>query len=448
MCGQQFNRSGTLCGRCRDGYYPLVYSSDMRCVPCPDGEKNWYKYTLAAFLPLTIFYFLIMFFRINVSSSQFYAFVHFSQVVTMPAIARAIITSTRFRPLLQKGVRVMGNIYGIWNMDFFRLSNYDICLGTDTLQTLSLDVVVGVYPLLLMMLSYVLIRLYDRNYRVLIYIWKPFKMIFSLFCKNWEIKTSLIDAFATFFLLSNVKLISVSFDLLMPVKVYQLNSTGHLSYSWRLFYDATLQYFGERHYKYAILAIVILTLDVLLPLMLLLLYPFTWFQKFLNLFPLRWYVLHTFMDSFHGCYKDGTEPGTRDCRWFASMFLVIHISFFTLGGATLGSVFFVFNAIIEIVAALLLVSIQPFKPQLNYYSDVHVKFHLLLAILCTSFLGALEAELGRKPALTVTLYTSMAIVGILPLLYVCFVVLHWLCSHRKFAVEKLVAWRHGYDIIE
>ena len=28
------------------------------------------------------------------------------------------------------------------------------------------------------------------------------------------------------------------------------------------------------------------------------------------------------MDSFQSCYKDGTEPGTRDYRWFAGIPLV------------------------------------------------------------------------------------------------------------------------------
>ena len=50
MCGELFNRTGTLCGECKDGHYPLVYSFDMNCVECPDGNSNWWKFLLVAFL--------------------------------------------------------------------------------------------------------------------------------------------------------------------------------------------------------------------------------------------------------------------------------------------------------------------------------------------------------------------------------------------------------------
>ena len=84
-------------------------------------------------------------------------------------------------------------------------------------------------------------------------------------------------------------------DLLVPVTVYELNSTGHLSYSWRLYYNATIPYFGHQHLPYAILATGMLFLFVLFPVLLLTLYPFRWFQKLLNLFPIRWYVLYTLL---------------------------------------------------------------------------------------------------------------------------------------------------------
>ena len=111
------------------------------------------------------------------------------------------------------------------------------------------------------------------------------------------------------FLLSNMKFLSVSFNLLAPVKIFQLNSTGHLAHSWRLYYDATVPYFGETHLPYVLLAIAVLTFFVILPTLLLIVYPFHWFQKLINVFPFRWCILHTFMDIFQGCYKDGTGQG-------------------------------------------------------------------------------------------------------------------------------------------
>ena len=65
-----FKRTGRLCGKCLPGYSPLVYSYNMSCMECPDGSKNWWKFILAAFGPLTLFYFFILFFQVNIVSSS------------------------------------------------------------------------------------------------------------------------------------------------------------------------------------------------------------------------------------------------------------------------------------------------------------------------------------------------------------------------------------------
>ena len=116
-----------------------------------------------------------------------------------------------------------------------------------------------------------------------------------LFRRNWDIKTSLVDAFITFLYLSSVKFMSVSFDLLAPVHVKQLDSVGNETESWHLYYDATIPYFGKKHIPYAVLALSVLTLFTILPTLVLLFYPFACFQKVLNTLPICQHVLHTFM---------------------------------------------------------------------------------------------------------------------------------------------------------
>ena len=53
----RFYRTGLLCGDCKDGHSPLVFSYNLTCVKCPDGHKNWWNFILVAFVPLTFFYF-------------------------------------------------------------------------------------------------------------------------------------------------------------------------------------------------------------------------------------------------------------------------------------------------------------------------------------------------------------------------------------------------------
>ena len=447
ICGKEFFRNGTLCGKCKDGYYPLVYSYNLTCVKCPQGRANWWKFVLSAFLPLTIFYFIVVFFKINITSSHLHGFIFYSQAISLPPMTRIILIGLRHRPNNLKFVKYIGSLYGIWNLDFFRTFDLGICLGTDTLQTLSLDIAVGIYPLLLMVLSYVLIDLYDRNFRLLVILWKPFLKFFSLFRRNWEIRTSVIDAFSTFFLLSNVKFLSVSFDLLVPVKVYQLSSFNGLNYTWRLYYDATVPHFGETHLPYAILAIMTLFVFVLTPVVLLLLYPFQWFQKLLNVIPFRWYILHTFMDSFYGCYKNGTEPGTHDCRWFASLFYIVRILMFLIGVFTLNAMYYIMGSMCLVLFATLMIIIRPFKSDLNHYTDINVIFILLLALWYVTVTG-IDIVSVRKHEIIWIFYVFTLTFGILPLLYISVIVLYWIFKHRKFGFElirRMHALRQGYD---
>ena len=178
-CQKEFSRNGTLCGKCKDGYYPLAYSFNLTCVKCPHGRANWWKFVFSAFLPLTIFYFIVVLFKLNVTSSQLHGFIYYSQAISIPASARLAIISFRYRSNYLKFVKCIGSLYGIWNLDFFRTFDHGICLGTDTLQTLSLDIAVGIYPLLLMVLSYVLIDLYDRNFRLLVILWEAISQNFQ-----------------------------------------------------------------------------------------------------------------------------------------------------------------------------------------------------------------------------------------------------------------------------
>ena len=446
MCGK-FNRTGTLCGKCRDGFFPLAYSFNMTCVKCPNGRSNWWKYVLSAFLPLTVFYFIVVFCKINATSSPLHGFIYYNQAISMPQMARLIFLATEDTPKYQTAVKYLATFYGVWNLDFFRSFDLGICLETNTLQNLALDMAVGIYPPLLMVLSYFLIHLYDNNFRPLVILWKPFHRVFSLFHRNWEIRTSIVDAFATFLLLSNIKFLSISYDLLASVKVFQLSPSKDLDPTWRLFYDANVTYFGSNHLPYAIMAITILIIFVLLPILILLLYPCNWFQRLLNVFPVNWQVLHTFVDSFQGCYKDGTEPETRDCRWFSSFFFIIRITVVMLGIITTTSMYYVLSSMLMVFFVILLIIIQPFKTNLSHYSNINAAFFLLFVSWNISVIGIDMASFKKQDA-TWPFYILCLIFGVLPVLYGSAIILYWIYSQRKFGFEligRVRAFRQGYD---
>ena len=419
-----------LCGKCKDGYYPLVNSLDVNCVQCPNGWSNLWKFVMVVFLPLTVFYFIILLFRVNVTSSQLHGFVYCCQGIALPSLVRAALL---FASINQKiAIRVIGALYGIWNLDFLRSLDFSICLPVDILTALALDVAVGVYPLLLILITYVLIKLYDRNFTPLVTVWRPFATFVSLFRRNWDIKTSLVDAFITFLYLCSVKFMSVSFDLLAPVQVKQLDSAGNVTESWHLYYDPTIPYFSKKHIPYAVLAVSVLTLFVTLPTLVLLLYPFACFQKFLNILPIRQHVLHTFMDSFLGCYKDGTQPDTRDCRWFASLLFSSRLLIVLIGIFILNWTFYIFSAMLIVSCVTLMNIVQPFKKD-STHLYTNTLFLLFLALLYVVLFG-LNFSQNIQPFYTQVFIGIEVLVAALPRSAVP------VCSHCALAIQSQEVW--------
>ena len=448
MFCDRFNRQGTLCGQCKDDYFPLAYSFDLTCVKCPHSKTNRIKYVLVAFVPLTAFYFIILLFKVNIASSHLYGFVLFSQAISFPFADRLLVMSFQSIPKYTIPVKILITLYGVWNLDYFRMFDLGICLETSTLFIFSLDLIVAVYPLLLMIVTYLMITLYDRNFRLVVVMWSPFRRIFSLFRDKWDIRSSVIDSFATFFFLSNVKFLSVAYDLLIPVKVYQLPLSGNFTHSWRLYHNATTDYFGSTHLPYAILAVVVLVVFVLMPVLILMLYPFRWFQKILNVLPVRWHVLHTFMDSFQGCYKDGTEPGTRDCRWFASFFFIVRCNLFLLASLVRDGSFFPIGCIALTLLTLSVYLANPFKARVGHYTDINTKYLILLTMFYLSLMGTHFTSISIF--VSVFLFLSQFL-ACLPLLYVSIITLQWMVRHGRFGFEVFRRWhvgRQGYHRLQ
>ena len=178
----QFHRTGLLCGDCVEGYSPFVLSYNLSCVKCPDGHNNWWKFILAGFVPLIFFYFFMVLFNINVTSSCLHGVVWFSQTLSMPAFVHLLTSGlSHGSPHLLATAKTAMVFYSFWNLDLLRSVIPDICLSVTTLQALALDYLIALYPFVLILLSYILIELHDRRLTVVVIIWKPFLKVLSVF---------------------------------------------------------------------------------------------------------------------------------------------------------------------------------------------------------------------------------------------------------------------------
>ena len=434
MCGD-FNRDGQLCGECETNYSPPVYSYDLQCTMCSGGLYNWMKYVAVAFVPLTVFLVLVLCCRISATSPKLYGFVMFSQFIAIPANVRVFLVAiyNNSSPGASIAVRTLAAIYGVWNLDFFRtFITHSICLKVNTLQALALDYSIAFYPLALIIITYVLIELHEHNFRVIVLVWKPFHKCFARFRQQWDIRTSIIDAFATFLLLSNIKLLSASFDLLIPTSVFNMNGSVVGIY---LYYDASIEYFGKKHLPYAILALFVVLIFIIFPILLMLLYPMRCFQRCLGHCRVRWHALHIFIDAFQGCFKDGTN-GTRDCRYFAAVYLLMRLVLFFLFAFTLSAAFYAVAILTLIGVAMLIIIIQPYKAKFSSYNVVDSVFILTLAMWCGTAVFFNIAAAKAHRLLKTSLLVSF-LVAVLPLLYLVVIFLHWICSHWGFG-KRLV----------
>ena len=439
MCGQ-YNRNNTMCGQCNDGFSPLVYSYEMYCMNCTSTSHNWAWYIAAAFVPLTLFYFFVVLFKFSGTSPQLRAFIFVGQCMALPLNIRAVIQVCKDKYIKLFFIKVFGCIYGVWNLDFFRLVLPPICLDISPLQALALDYVVAFYPLLLVTLTYVLMHLHSRNVCVVVWLWKPFNKCFSRIKVKWDLQGSIVNAFATFFLLSYVKLLNVTYDLLMWSTVYTVNETSHTSRTV-LYLVGTVEYFSKEHLPYAIIALIVLITFIFFPLVLLTLYPMRWFQKCLNCLCPRRHILETFINCFQGYYKDGTN-GTYDCRYFSISFFVIQIIGFVLYGLTRSVYIYSFSALIIIIYTVSILIVQPYKVQFKVYTLTDTM--LLLNLACVFIMATASDEANMKASYFREF--SFVMVGIfvtVPVVYLVAFTTWWFLVDKRFGSKcflKIRSW--------
>ena len=372
---RNLQRTGLMCGACGEGYTPPVYSYSTACVKCTKEYKyNWLKYIAVAFLPLTVFYIIVVLFRITITSGSMNGLVLVSQIIASPIMERLLNRATD-KPSVTTDI--FTSAYGIWNLDFFRDSYTPFCLkpGMRTLPTLALDYLIAVYPIALIFISYILVKLHD-NYRVIRWLWKPFNWCFSRIHHEWEIRSSLVAIFVTFLILSYVKILNVSFYLLTMNTLY--DAEGNRLQTQFLYYDGTYKYFGKEHLPYAFLALFMFVVFNLIPLLLLCLYPCRCFHRCLNFCRVRSPALHIFMDTFHGCYN--LEP--RDCRWFAAFYLMLRLLNQIFVSISIGPFYLLLSAILFLVALVIVAIFRPYKTSAYVVVDI-----ILLATLSAILFG-------------------------------------------------------------
>ena len=422
MCGD-FKRTGQLCGDCTQGYSAPVYTYHPQCVNCTEHTSNWGKYMAVSLIPQTVFFVGVLALRFRCTSPHISGFILYSQLITPPPVLRLAATlSYNFRNdpfyTIRVGIK-LGNalftFHSIWNLDFFRLNYEPFCLDshTSTLHILALDYIIAAYPLLLIVFIYILVKLYYKHWRPLVFVWRPFQKCSTWFVRQWNIQISLVGAFATFLLLSYIKFLSVSFTLLFPAVT--LDTEGSIHTPTYLYYASTTEYLGKQHLPYALLAITILIIFTFLPILLLCLYPCHSFHRCLNRYNLSFQALHIFMDTFQGSYKDGTN-GTKDYRYFAAGYFILRVAVYvSLISQMLFLKYWVtFVVILAFIGAFTIC--RPFKQ--DKHNTIHIMWLLLLILFYAITMPFLQQHIQVDTAIGSVMCLVTASVPPLCIIYI------------------------------
>ena len=123
MCGSM-NRKGTLCSECIDGHGPSVTSTKFRCSDCSNAWYSVLLYLLLELVPVTIFYLIVLFFQLNLTSAPMISFIVYSNIILL-SIHLNVPNLDQF----QIEQKILAISYSIWTLDFFRYIIPPFCVS-------------------------------------------------------------------------------------------------------------------------------------------------------------------------------------------------------------------------------------------------------------------------------------------------------------------------------
>ena len=383
---------------------------------------------------------LIVIFAINIVSGPLNSFIFFAQVISLTAFNvhanfRVQTSSTLLAyvdSLKKLPVTVAFTLYDAWNLNvspyayipFFCLTNH-----LTRFQALILVYIRAFYPLVLIALLCVGIKLHNWNFRPVVCCWKPFLKPFLRFKRIVNPKTSVIDVFATFILLSYSNVVFATMLFLVPQSLY--NGEGQkLSISVMAFSPSTL-FFHKGHLPLAIFSIFVLLTFIAVPPIVLLFYQTSFFKKCLRRFKINSQTLRTFVETFQVCYKDGTN-GTRDCRYFAGLYFILRVVIIVF--TTIYSNLVNESVLVCGFIALLFALVRPYKKHI--YNVIDAVMFGLMATIFFFISWNLDYSLSHGHLSTPLLVTTKVMYW-LPLLYLVLFTVCWVLDRKTSYIEKL-----------
>ena len=381
------NTTVSICGSCEDGY-SVPINLPNKCVQCDDPLIGWILFVTVQLLPVTAMVLLIIVLNIQLTSGTFNALVFYSQILTTvyPGLTLNSIlghpSCSNYNTNLPPS-KLFLLPFNILNLDFtLFLGTNPLCISSDTtpLGAVLFRYVIGLYPLVLLLLLYVWITLYNKGYKVIVLITRPIHRLLARFWHMTNIEPSLPHSIASTYLLCFMQLAATSFTV---IHFAIGNNYDHIIWFRCLA---------------GIFAILVLVLLVLIPMLYIQLYPFKLFHKLLECLHLnKLQILTSLGDVFTGPYKNGTT-NKLDYHCFAGFYLLLRIIIVLLHFIPILILPASLQATIFIVFCGAIIIFRSYQRNVN-------NFNVFFILLFLSAVSVISAALSFQDIALIVVYT-------------------------------------------
>ena len=389
LCGA-LNREGTLCGRCKEGYSPTLHSNNFsKCIRChPNYSYEWVLWIIFNILPITVFFVVVVIFNVSATFGAMNSFVFFAQVITasfsIDAGGYIPIENTLKTSVL---VKICYAVYSIWRLDVIAPA---ICYYNPipTPIVLLLLYINAIYPLILIALFLIIVKLHDHGVQPFYGVGKWVYGKIRRFRQPWTVERTVIHALATFLVLSFTKITAVSFMIIAPAKLTDHRGT---SVHWVPYYYGDITYSAS--WPYILVALLFLMTMVIFPTLLLLALPARTqlgkliFGKIFKILRINQDGgrLEIFLQTFQGSFKDGSGSDDEiNCQKFAGLYLLLRFIIFMLAALLPAQNYLLGQQILCTVAIVMFAIFRPYRKNIHNYLDI-LAFSLLATINAITF---------------------------------------------------------------
>ena len=289
---------------------------------------NILYYCLLQYLPATIVFLLVLIIQIDVTSAPMSHYVLFCNalVVYFRMASSGFLTTFGLHGTTNRFIlRAFLMLSSIWSFDPLFPVAPPLCLSPhiQDIDRPYIEMLATMYPFALLVLAYIWIELHSRDVRLVVLLWRPLHRRLIRCRRSWNPNASLVQAFATVFYISYAKLIFLVF---VPFNgTYFANEHGIIRNVFVTYVDPTIPFAHPKHICLMVVSLCFLAFIVMPPIVVLMIYPTRLFRKLQNHLSSRLNLaIDTFVNTYQGCYKDGTN-GTRDYRSWSGGFLAVYV---------------------------------------------------------------------------------------------------------------------------